>query len=95
MSRVRRVEAILRRWDPIGVGPGSSAPSDEYDGYALRAVSMVEAYCTVEQLADFLQTLCTETIGVDLDRNESASIASQIIEAVGPSVTSQERTRGS
>ncbi len=34
MARVREVQAILRRWDPIGVEPGKEAPADEYDTYA-------------------------------------------------------------
>jgi hypothetical protein len=29
MEEVRRVEGILRRWDPINVQPGVMAPSDE------------------------------------------------------------------
>jgi hypothetical protein len=34
MADIRAVEAMLRRWDPIGVERGSMAPADEYDGYA-------------------------------------------------------------
>ena len=41
MVRVRAVEEILRRWDPIGVEAGKLAPLDEYDRYAPHIVSLV------------------------------------------------------
>ena len=40
-EQIRAVEAVLRRWDPIGVEPGISGPADEYDSYAPHIVSMV------------------------------------------------------
>ncbi len=91
--QIRRVEEILRRWDPIGVEPGKVAPADEYDSYALHMVSMVEAGCTIEQLAAHLEDLATTTIGVGSNPEASASFAAQIVEAVRPSNASLERTR--
>ncbi len=91
--RIRLVEDILRRWDPIGVGPGTMAPADEYDRYAPHMVSMVEGGCTVEELATHLDELSTTTIGVGSNPKASASFAAQIIEALRPSGVSLERAR--
>ncbi|MEZ5288275.1 MAG: hypothetical protein R2712_26435 [Vicinamibacterales bacterium] len=91
--QICRVEEILRRWDPIGVEPGTMAPADEYDSYAPHMVSMVEAGCTTEQLAAHLEDLATTTIGVGSNPKVSASFAAQIVEAVRTSNTALERTR--
>ena len=91
--RIRLVEELLRRWDPIGVEPGTMAPADEYDSYAPHMVSMVEGGCTVEELAAHLDDLSTTTIGVGSNPKASASYAAQIIEVLRPSNKSCERTR--
>jgi hypothetical protein len=93
ISKIRLVEEILRRWDPIGVEPGKLAPADEYDSYAPRIVSMVEGGCTVEELAAHLGDLSRSSIGVDSNLKVSATFAAQIFEALRPSNKSLERSR--
>jgi hypothetical protein len=89
MAEVRTVEAILRRWDPIGIEPGVFAPPDEYDGYAPHIVSMVKATTTLEELAAHLDHIATVTIDVGpssvASQAHSRKFAGEIIEALRPS----------
>jgi hypothetical protein len=89
MADIRLVEAGLRRWDPIGVEPGSVAPADEYDSYAPRIVSMVKSGCTVDELAAHLEHLGSETMGLGpsnaLSRAHSLKFAAEILGNVQPS----------
>jgi hypothetical protein len=82
MDCVAKVQAILRRWDPIGVQPGELAPADEYDSYAPHIVSMVAQGCSREQLRAHLGTLRTDTIGVGEHRQKDSEIAGEIMEAI-------------
>ena len=82
MAKVRIVEEILRRWDPIGVMPGEAAPSDEYDGYAPHIVSLVQQGCSDVQLTKHLEQLRTNTIGVGQDRRLDKEIANEIVNAL-------------
>jgi hypothetical protein len=83
MADIRIVEAILRRWDPIGVEPGTLGPADEYDNYAPHIVSMVNSGCKVEELASHLENLAVVTIGIGpssaSSRAHSLDFASQIV----------------
>ncbi len=83
MADVRLVEAILRRWDPIGVEPGAVAPADEYDSYAPHIVSMVTGGCTAAELASHLEHLGSETMGLGpsnaLSQAHSLKIAAEIV----------------
>ncbi len=79
MSKIRAVEEILRRWDPIGVFPGDFAPADEYDDYAPHIVSLVAQGTSIEQLAEHLENLRTQTIGVEANRDHDRTIAKEII----------------
>ena len=94
MANVSLVEEILRRWDPIGVQPGTFAPADEYDSYAPHIVSMVERGCTMEELAGHLEHLSMDTLGVGSNLKASQKFAAQIVRILRPSTTSLERTRG-
>ena len=78
-SKLRIVEGILRRWDPVGVQPGKFAPEDEYDGYAPQIVSMVEGGCSSETLAAHLEDLSVHTIGVGSNLRASAKFAAEIL----------------
>jgi len=89
MTQVRLVEGILRRWDPIGVEPGTMAPADEYDSYAPHVVSMVNAGCTVDDLSAHLEQLALSTMGVDSNPVRSRKFAAEILRTVGPPATSQ------
>jgi hypothetical protein len=96
MEEIRRVEGILRQWDPINVQPGVLAPSDEYDSYAPHIVSMVAAGCSVDELANHLESLAVETMGIgpssSRSRAHSSEFASQImgsLRAHGPNRTAR------
>lgn len=92
MADILFVQAILRRWDPIGVEPGVAAPADEYDSYAPHIVSMIRAGCTTEALASHLEHLSSETMGLgpsnSLSLSNSRSFAAEIVASVGRSNTS-------
>jgi hypothetical protein len=87
MADIRLVQAILRRWDLIGVEPGVVAPADEYDSYAPHIVSMVKGGCTTEELATHLEHLGSETMGLGqsnaLSYTHSYKIAAEIMVSVG------------
>jgi hypothetical protein len=98
MTDIQLVEDILRRWDPIGVEPGTEAPADEYDSYAPHIVSMVKGGCTAEALAAHLEHLAVENMGLGssskASRAHSLEFAAQIVGSLQLSDKSLERTRG-
>ena len=79
MAKIRAVAEILRRWDPIGICPGDFAPADEYDDYAPQIVTLVAQGISIEQLARHLETVRTQTIGVEANRSHDETIAKEII----------------
>ena len=91
--QTRQVEEILRRWDPIGVEPGTMAPLDEYDSYAPHIVSLVEGGRTIAELAAHLEDVAVSTIGVRSNPERSAQFAAEIMRILRPSNNSLERTR--
>lgn len=97
MADIALVQAILRRWDPIGVEPGVVAPADEYDSYAPHIVSLVKGGCTTEELASHLEHLGSQTMGLGpsnaVSQAHSHKIAAEIVVSVGRSNKSLERTR--
>lgn len=88
LVKIRAVQEILRRWDPINVEPGTVAPSDEYDSYAHHIVSMVEGGCTAHDLATHLENLCVQAMGLGSSSAESRShslkFAAQIVDRLRP-----------
>ncbi|HRP08119.1 MAG TPA: hypothetical protein PLL69_06480 [Gemmatimonadales bacterium] len=82
MDHVAKVQAILRRWDPLGIRPGQLGPADEYDSYAPHIVSVVARGCSREQLCTHLGTLSTDTFGVSAARELDWQIAGEILVAV-------------
>ncbi len=82
MAQVHRVEDLLRRWDPIGIAPGTWGPADEYDGYALHIVSMVHQGTTHAQLTAHLTYLRTQVIGVEPLPAIDAETATAILHAL-------------
>lgn len=82
MDRVAEVEKILRRWDPIGVAPGSLAPADEYDSYAPPIVSMIARGCSKEELCEHLGVVRNDEMGVPEDPMRDREIADDIIAAL-------------
>ena len=83
MKKVSAVQEILRRWDPIGVAPGSFGPADEYDEYAPHIVTLVAQGCSAGDLCRHLEILRTEVIGVEEHQSWDAKIAEEIFEALG------------
>lgn len=79
MARIRTVEALLRKWDPIGVLSVEGGPMDEYDSYAPHIVSMVQNGCSVAQLSAHLRHLRTEVIGVPSNEDADQKTAENII----------------
>ena len=79
MSRIRAVQAILRRWDPMDLAPGEFAPEDEYDEYAPHIVSLVSQGCSVEHLLDHLQSLRTGMICMRDKIQDDEDIAREIM----------------
>jgi hypothetical protein len=78
-DKIRLVEAVLRRWDPIGVQPGRFAPAEEYDHFAPQIVSMVESGCSADELVTHLERLSVETLGVGSNLRTSTKYAAEIM----------------
>jgi hypothetical protein len=83
-SKIRLVQGVLRRWDPIGVQPGRFAPADEYDSYAPQIVSMVESGCSADALVAHLERLSVDTMGVGSNLRASTKFAAEIIRTLQP-----------
>jgi hypothetical protein len=86
MEQVRKVEGVLRRWDPIGVLPGECAPADEYDAYAPQIVSLIQRGGSMDQLLAHLSHLRTETMGMPPNSELDKEAAEEIVRAITGSV---------
>lgn len=82
MRQVRIVEAILRRWNPIGLEPGEDWPADEYDRYAPPIVTLVAAGCSIDDLARHLAAVSTDSIGRASAPEDEIDFAREIITAL-------------
>ncbi len=78
-TKIRVVQGILRRWDPVGVKPGQFAPEDEYNSYAPQIVKLVENGCSSDVLTAHLERLCVHTMGVGPNKRASTKFAAEII----------------
>ena len=79
MDAIRAVQAVLRRWDPIGVAPDEFAPSDEYDSFAPHIVSMLAGGSSVVALAKHLEHIRTESIGLPAGRDRDMACAEELM----------------
>jgi hypothetical protein len=79
MEDLRRVEAILRDWNPIGF----PVPPDEYDSYAPPIVTLVAGGASIDDVRAHLHELRTDTIGVGADPDADALTAREIVDALG------------
>lgn len=61
LNRLREIG--WRDWDPIGLAD-SSCPRDEYDSYLLQAVSRLRQGQTVDQVAEYLEKIASEHMGL-------------------------------
>lgn len=84
VAKIRLVESVLRRWDPVGVQPGRFAPAEEYDGYAPQIVSMVESGCSADALVAHLEHLSIDTMGVGSNLRASTKFAAEIMRTLQP-----------
>ena len=78
----RHVEEVLRRWDPIGVIVGTvedGCPVDEYDSYAPHFVTLLSHGCSVDELADHLESIRVESIGLPAFRSSDLAVASNLV----------------
>lgn len=82
MKRIRVVQAILRRWDPMDLAPGKLAPADEYDDYAPHIVSLVDKGSSVEHMLDHLQKLRRGMICMRENHEHDMDIAREILETL-------------
>lgn len=81
-ERVRVVEGIIRKWDPLGLRPGAVVPANEYDRYAPPIVSMVLAGASIDALARHLAAIATDSTGSGAVESRDHEVAREIIAAV-------------
>ncbi len=83
-AQIKAVQAILRRWDPIGVAPGKFAPADEYDAYAPQIVSQVMKGCSLAALAQELSMIRIREMGMAANPLGDRATALEILHALQP-----------
>lgn len=87
--RKRRIEVdaalsfvctVLRAWDPLGVLPNApGGPRDEYDSYAPHIVTLLLSGATRSEIADELERIRTQLIGLPAMRRRDAQVAEQLL----------------
>jgi hypothetical protein len=76
-----KVCECLRKWDPIGVFEiADDWPKDEYDGYAPAIVRLLDQGANAVFVADFLNQLVHNNMGLKPDPNRSKEIAQELVE---------------
>ena len=79
---IAHVEAVLRRWDPIGVLPGGSdpndAPLDEYDSYAPQVVALLQRGAGPDELEGYLSDVRTQEMGLPRVLSADRQIAEEL-----------------
>jgi hypothetical protein len=74
-----QVHSILwRDWDPIGVN--GAAPDDEYDAYVWPVIGKIMRGETVDQLADYLDWVVGERMGLTVVRDASVDVARKLLQ---------------
>lgn len=69
---------VMNTWDPIGVA-GIPEALDEYDGYLGKIAQLLRAHVSADDLADHLQQIRTEAMGLPPDRSLDVSVAEALI----------------
>jgi hypothetical protein len=73
-----RVMAVLRRWDPIGVITDEN--QDEYDGYSVQIVHMLDRCATVNDIVEYMRLAVTEHMGMShFDEPHSRDCAEELV----------------
>lgn len=73
-----KVMEVLRRWDPIGVI--SESNQDEYDGYSVQVVRMLDAGATADSLVDHMRWIVTERMQIAFDESHSRDCAQELVD---------------
>lgn len=80
---IEHVEAVLRRWDPIGVLPGpgdDEGPVDEYDSYAPEVVILLRDGAGVNEIEEYLHEVRTRRMGLPRVLGVDRPIAEELAE---------------
>jgi hypothetical protein len=74
-----KVMAVLRRWDPIGVI--SEDNQDEYDGYSVDVLHMLDRGATVNEIIDYMRWVVTDRMGMShFNEPHSRDCAQELID---------------
>ncbi len=74
-----KVMAVLRRWDPIGVI--SEDNQDEYDGYSIYIVRMLDRGATVDEIVEYMRWVVTDRMGLShFDETHSRDCARELVD---------------
>jgi hypothetical protein len=73
---------LLTEWDPIGVN-GIPEAVDEYDMYAMPILSMLREGAGEQAVADYLEYVVVDRMGLNSNMAYSRKIAQRIVESVG------------
>jgi hypothetical protein len=72
-------DILLRDWDPIGINDVSEA-QDEYDSYIGGVYRLVASHYSIDQLVDYLATIESQTMGLDVPNRERLTrVANQLL----------------
>jgi hypothetical protein len=78
IAKLEEIKRILHfDWDPIGVA-GIPMALDEYDSYAFQVLVMLNKGADAQSIADYLDWVVTERMGLPQLRN-SGEIAARIM----------------
>ena len=72
-----KVMAVLRRWDPIGVIAEDN--QDEYDGYSVDVVRLLDRGATVDDIVDYMRSAVIERMGIEFDEPHSRDCAEELV----------------
>ncbi len=80
---IAAVQAILRRWDPLGVKPGVEGPGGQYDEHALMILSSVLHGASHARLSRQLSALSVKITGNPASQERDSRIAKEILSVLG------------
>ena len=80
LDRLREIG--WKEWDPIGLAD-SSCPRDESDSYLLQAVSRLRQGQAVDQVADFIEKIASEHMGLGASTAASRAASERTVRLIG------------
>lgn len=63
-KRWRQLRDFWNEWDPIGVSPNNSGPTDEYDSYLGETLRRLESNSSIDELAKYLSWVVGDYMGM-------------------------------